>query len=206
MKNKFLMLLLPLLMVGCGEVSSSLGGLEVSTSSEVVVTTEETTTSVEETTSSVEETTTSENQGTTSEENVTTSEELTTSEGNTTTSENNTTSEDQGTTSEVTPEVKYYTVSGVLKDSANYKVSNAKLKLFNNNYEQIQMTNNNGQFTFENVVAGTYSLSIIELSGDTWNLEKFSNVTVTVNGDLLEVVLDDVVIQRDGTVWGPIYG
>ena len=113
MKKKLVLLLLPLFMVACGEVNSSIN-------------------SVSEPSSNVEEVTTS---SATSEESTTTSEDS---------------------------ELKYYTVSGEIKDDKNGVVPEAKVKLYNDNFEQIQKTNSQGQFTFENVVAGEYKFTITD--------------------------------------------
>lgn len=204
MKNKLLMLLLPLLMVGCGEVASSLN------------TTNETTSSVVEVTTSEEQTT----ENVTTEENVTSEEDVTTTEEQVTTEENVSTelppvtsevppsiSEQPSVTTEVVPPViKYYTVSGIVKDNKGGYLYRTTVKLYNANYEQLQVTNDQGEFIFENVTAGTYYFTITKTPDDSWLLEKFTSIQVDISGDSLQVTIDDIVVTKDTTIWGPIYG
>ena len=159
MKNKILMLLMPLFLVACGEVSSSSIGISQTSSSTVEVTTE-----------------------------------------------NITPSDGQTTTSEDLPVVKYYSVSGLIKDNQDGVVSKATVKLYNDNFTQTQTTNSQGVFKFENVPAGEYHFTILEAESDAWKLEQYKGVSVTVSGDSLDYVMDDVVIEKDPTFWGPIYG
>ena len=196
---------------------------EATTSEEQPSTSEEETTSSENETSTSEEENTSSEQGT-SEEQQTSSEQGTTSSEEESTSSESTSSEDSTVvippssesssssssedkpSSEVPPAVTKYTVSGKLVDDKGNAIPDATLKLSNSTFTSMSLTNVNGEFTFNDVKAGTYTISITNLENDKWNIEKFTPVTVEVSGTNVNFVVDNVVVPASDIIWGPMFG
>ena len=116
------------------------------------------------------------------------------------------TSSEDKPSSEVPPAVTKYTVSGKLVDDKGNAIPDATLKLSNSTFTSMSLTNVNGEFTFNDVKAGTYTISITNLENDKWNIEKFTPVTVEVSGTNVNFVVDNVVVPASDIIWGPMFG
>ena len=97
-------------------------------------------------------------------------------------------------------------MSGKLVDDKGNDIPDATLKLYNSTFTSMALTNENGDFTFNDVKAGTYTIAIVDLETDKWNIEKFNPVTVEVSGSNANYIVDDVVIPASDVIWGPIFG
>ncbi len=101
-----------------------------------------------------------------------------------------------------TPEINTSTISGKVEDQDGTDVENATVKLFDTEFNPIKhtMTNENGNYTFQNVPRGDYIIYAVK-DGYSMSLKR----PLTYVGT--DVVLNDLIITADTTYTkGNIYG
>ncbi len=103
---------------------------------------------------------------------------------------------------EQAPEINTSTITGKVEDQTGTDVENATVKLFDTEFNPIKhtMTNENGNYTFQNVPRGDYIIYAVK---DGYSLSTKRSITYTGN----DLVLNDLIITEDTTYTkGNIYG
>ena len=183
MKKHVLLVLLSLLLIGCGTDNSS-SSLSENTSNEQ----------------------TSQNQITS--ENESSISEIDPSFGYSeeTISSNTSINESSSDSSNSEDGVNYYTLSGVVSDQNNDKVSNVTMNIRNQDgsIDLNDNTDENGLFEFTNLVEGTYTLTVLFLPSDIYDYTSGS-ITIDISGDDLEISYNSIVLHKDSISWGGIH-
>ncbi len=103
---------------------------------------------------------------------------------------------------EETPEINTSTISGKVEDNSGTDVPNATVKLFDTEFNPIKhtMTNENGNYTFQNVPRGDYIVYAVK---DGYSMSVKRPLTYTGT----DVVLNEFIITQDTTyVKGNVFG
>ncbi len=103
---------------------------------------------------------------------------------------------------EQAPEISTSIITGKVEDQSGNDMENATVKLFDTEFNPIKhtMTNENGNYTFQNVPRGDYIIYAVK---DGYSLSTKRSLTYSGN----DMTLNDLIITEDTTyVKGNIYG
>lgn len=107
------------------------------------------------------------------------------------TSENSTFSSESSTSEDTSINENLYLVKGVVIDSEKKYVQGVDINLKNESSSLSTTTNELGQFEFNNVAEGSYTLSI---SFETDIYYNFTPITITVSGEEKEIIISDITL------------